>query len=80
MYNKIDILFITSVHEGIPTVLLEAMHFGKIVIVHKVGGIPEIIEHGNNGFLYNGIEEAQEIAVMIYHDSLMYRDIGEKRN
>jgi glycosyltransferase involved in cell wall biosynthesis len=75
LYNGIDILFITSIHEGIPTVLLEAMYFGKIIIARKVGGIPEIIEHNRNGFLYDDVEQAKKTAVMICRDRLKYRHI-----
>lgn len=66
LYNRIDILFITSIHEGIPTVLLEAMYFGKIIIAHKVGGIPEIIKHNYNGFLYENIDNAKKIVTMVW--------------
>jgi L-malate glycosyltransferase len=46
-----DIFALTSVHEGIPMVLLEAMSLGKPVVSTYVGGIPEIIENGTNGIL-----------------------------
>lgn len=65
IYNKIDFLFVTSIHEGQPTVILEAMYFGKIIIAHKVGGIPEIIDHDKNGFLYNKIEQARDLVLQI---------------
>jgi len=65
IYNNIDFLFVTSIHEGQPTVILEAMYFGKIIIAHKVGGIPEIIDHNKNGFLYNKIEQARDLVLQI---------------
>jgi glycosyltransferase involved in cell wall biosynthesis len=68
IYNKIDILFITSLHEGVPTVLLEAMYFGKIVIARNVGGIPEIVKHNKNGFLYKDIEEAKYLVKSIFRN------------
>lgn len=46
-----DIFLITSISEGCPTAILEAMYFGKPIIATEVGGIPEIISHGNNGVL-----------------------------
>jgi L-malate glycosyltransferase len=46
-----DIFALTSVHEGIPMVLLEAMSLGKPVVSTNVGGISEIIENGTNGIL-----------------------------
>lgn len=37
--------------DGLPTVLLEAAALGVPIISTKVTGIPEIISHGQNGFL-----------------------------
>ena len=67
----------TSVHEGLPTVLLEAMYFGKIVIARNVGGIPELIEDGRNGFLYSDIEQAEKIVHSIYNNRNNFNYIGE---
>ena len=39
--------------ENMPYSLLEAMALGKVVIAAKIGGLPEIIEDGRNGFLYS---------------------------
>lgn len=47
----IDIFVLSSVKEGFPNSLLEAMAMGKPVVATAVGGIPEIIEHRTNGFL-----------------------------
>ena len=66
--NKTDILLITSIHEGLPTVLLEAMYFGKIVISKPVGGIPEVIDNNINGFLYNSVSEAISLITQIYEN------------
>jgi len=37
--------------DGIPVILMEAMAMGCIVISTPISGIPELIEHGKNGFL-----------------------------
>ena len=46
-----DVLAITSDHEGLPMILLEAMTMGVPVVSRAVGGIPEVIEDGTNGVL-----------------------------
>lgn len=61
IWRKTDLLLITSKHEGLPYVLIEAMSRGLIVISYKVGEIPNIIENGKNGFLVNNIEEMNNI-------------------
>ncbi len=39
-----DVLLISSDSEGIPTVLLDAIQYGKPVVSTRVGGIPEVAE------------------------------------
>lgn len=46
-----DCLVLPSYSEGLPLVLVEAMSFGVPVIATDVGGIPEIVDDGVNGFL-----------------------------
>lgn len=50
-YCGLDLYLNTSVHEGIPMTILEAMASGLPVIAPQVGGIGEIIEDGVEGFL-----------------------------
>jgi len=49
--QEIDVLLMTSDHEGLPMVLLEAMAAGVPVIAHAVGGIPVLLDHGSSGIL-----------------------------
>jgi glycosyltransferase involved in cell wall biosynthesis len=51
MLNIIDIFVFPSLWEGFPYSILEAMGAGKIIISTNVGGIPEAIKDGVNGFL-----------------------------
>ena len=46
-----DVFVSSSLYEGFPNVVLEAMVAGLPVIASKVGGLPEIIKDGENGFL-----------------------------
>lgn len=48
-YCKVFVL--SSETEGFPITLLEAMQVGIPVIATKVGGIPELVKHGQTGFL-----------------------------
>jgi glycosyltransferase involved in cell wall biosynthesis len=57
-----------SRQEGMGRVLLEAMSSGKPVIGANVGGIPEIINEGRNGFLFKS-EDVDELAAKL--DSLL---------
>lgn len=46
-----DLVLLFSKREGLPNVIIEAMGAGSLIIATGVGGIPEIINDGVNGFL-----------------------------
>jgi glycosyltransferase involved in cell wall biosynthesis len=46
-----DVFLMPSRKEGMPFGLLEAGRAGLPVIAARVGGIPEVVEHGQNGLL-----------------------------
>ncbi len=51
VYQEGDIFVLTSEYEGAPNVLLEAMASGLPVVADNVGGVPELVRHGKDGFL-----------------------------
>ena len=46
-----DVLVLPSKVDGRPTVVLEALAMGVPVIASRVGGLPELVQHGETGFL-----------------------------
>lgn len=46
-----DVFVMSSVREGLPVALLEAMAAARPVIVTAVGGMPDAVAHGANGLL-----------------------------
>jgi glycosyltransferase involved in cell wall biosynthesis len=42
----------SSVREGTPLVVLEAFATGRPTVTSRVGGVPELVQHGVNGLLY----------------------------
>jgi glycosyltransferase involved in cell wall biosynthesis len=52
LYQRADVVVLTSRSEGLPLVLMEAMARGRIVLAPSITGIPEIVIPGKTGFLY----------------------------
>ncbi|MCO5185316.1 MAG: glycosyltransferase [Anaerolineae bacterium] len=50
-YERADVFVLSSLHEGTPNVVLEAMAAGLPVIATRVGDLPDIITHEHNGLL-----------------------------
>jgi colanic acid/amylovoran biosynthesis glycosyltransferase len=50
-YADADLFCLPSLGEGVPVVLMEAMAMGVPVIATRVGGVPELVEHGVSGLL-----------------------------
>ena len=61
IYANADILMLTSAFEGLPIVVMQMMAYGKVVVSTAVGGIPDYIVDGENGYLITEKEEAQII-------------------
>jgi len=50
-YSLMDVFVLPSYSEGLANVLLEAMAMEKAVVATNVGGNPDIVSNGENGFL-----------------------------
>lgn len=48
---EMQVLVMTSNHEGLPMVMLEAMARRTPILAHAVGGMPEVLAHGESGVL-----------------------------
>jgi colanic acid/amylovoran biosynthesis glycosyltransferase len=51
-YAETDICVLSSLAEGIPVVLMEAMAMEVPCVAPRITGIPELIEHGVDGMLF----------------------------
>ena len=77
-YKEIDIYLNTSIHEGIPMSILEAMAHGLPVVAPDVGGLGEIIEDGVQGFLVKGRNprDFADRCVRLYRDEPLRQQMG----
>jgi glycosyltransferase involved in cell wall biosynthesis len=78
-YRGLDLYMSSSVHEGIPISVLEAMAHGLPIVAPNVGGLKEIIEHGIQGYLIEGRNPADFAAAIniLHRDSHLRRRMGE---
>lgn len=63
-----DVFVLPSLNEGMGRVLVEAMALGKPIVASNIGGIPDLVIHGKNGFLVppkNPKELAKYIQVLL---------------
>ena len=74
-----EIFILSSLWEGLPNALLEAMAAGKPVVATEVGGIPELLVHEETGILIPPADtDALAIAVMdLLRNKLKAKDMGE---
>ncbi|MBL8817478.1 MAG: glycosyltransferase family 4 protein [Planctomyces sp.] len=66
LYRAVDLFVLSSIREGLPNVVLEAMASQRPVVVTACNGIPRLVENDRNGVvvrpdsvesLYNGIQK-----------------------
>jgi glycosyltransferase involved in cell wall biosynthesis len=69
--NASDVAVSASRWEGFPNNLVEAMAAGKPVIATAVGGVPELVVHGETGVLVPAGDRAELAkAMLLLHGSL----------
>nr|WP_309101233.1 glycosyltransferase family 4 protein [Fredinandcohnia onubensis] len=52
LLQKIDIVVLPTLQDNMPFSIIEAQIAGKAICASETGGIPEMIESGKNGFLF----------------------------
>jgi len=75
-----DVLLIPSLHEGLPLSIVEAMACGRPIVSAAVGGIPEVVAHGEHGFLVEGREASRfaDSCLALIRDESLRAAMGER--
>ena len=78
--QHLDMLLMTSDHEGLPMILMEAMALNVPVIAHAVGGIPKLLEQGACGVLVSDHSAAgyAEKVLYLHHSPRLRTEIAER--
>jgi glycosyltransferase involved in cell wall biosynthesis len=62
--NACDVFVLPSISEGSPTVIPEVMACGKPIIATRVGGIPDLVREGEEGYLASPTDVAELAAAV----------------
>jgi glycosyltransferase involved in cell wall biosynthesis len=78
-----DIFLLTSLWEGLPMSLLEAMYMKKLCVVNDVIGNHDVIHNGQNGYVCKSVDDFVDAIESTGNDALVekaYQDLMEKYN
>ncbi len=78
--NIMDINVLTSLSESFPYSILEGAVLGKATVSSRVGGIPDLIENGVNGFLFEPGDDRglAEHIITLASDTGLRKEMGKK--
>ena len=74
---NVDLFVLVSKNEGLPMSIVEAMSYGIPVLATKVGGIPEIVEDGYNGFFVQNEQDISNRILELYNDKSLYNQLSK---
>ena len=79
LMSAMDLFVLSSLNEGFGRVLVEAMAAGLPIVATLVGGVPEVVRHGETGLLVPAGEPAAmaEAVLAILQDMTMARRLWE---
>lgn len=61
LYNAVDLFLIPSLEDNLPNTIMESMACGTPCVGFKTGGIPEMIDHKQNGYIAE-YQDAEDLA------------------
>jgi glycosyltransferase involved in cell wall biosynthesis len=77
LYKDYKIFVSSSIFEGNPKVVLEALASGCIVIANNTSNIRDIVVNNNNGFTYKKNENIAELVLKIIDDEITYNEVSK---
>jgi glycosyltransferase involved in cell wall biosynthesis len=75
IYNLADVFVTPSIEDNLPNTVMEALSCGTPVVAFNVGGIPEMVDHMQNGYLAE-FQSAADMAKGIH--AILYADNAEE--
>ena len=80
MLSVMDIFMLTSLWEGLPRTIPQAMTMGIPVIANRVGGVLEVIQEGVTGYLCQpgDINNMAEVCIYLFNHPMKRAEMGRK--
>ena len=78
-YAAFDALVLPSSNEGTPVSAIEALAAGRPVVATRVGGVPDVVEEGEDGFLVEpgDTDELADRLAQLARDPALRKRMGE---
>lgn len=77
-YSHADIYILLSHFENCPFTVIDAMKWGIPIVAAPVGGVPELVREGENGFWARGTNEAAEAIDKLIADPDLRKRMGAR--
>ncbi len=77
LYNKLDVFVSPSLLEGGPVPVLEAMMSNCVPVASRTGFCPDLITHGENGFLFDIDSSYQHVISLIKQAYVLKTNVRE---
>jgi glycosyltransferase involved in cell wall biosynthesis len=79
IYQKSVVTVVPSKMENLPFVAMESLACGTPIVAYNVGGIPDLVEHGKNGYLAKpyDIKDLSKGVETIVTSSILQKEYGK---
>ena len=75
-YAAFDALVLPSANEGTPVSAIEALAAGRPVVATRVGGVPDVVRDGEDGFLWREPAELEARTLQLIGDDVLRARLG----
>lgn len=84
IYQRSDVLILTSAYEGLPLVVMKMMAYGRVILSTAVDSIPDYISHLENGLLITAkeetaiVDEGVELLQLLVENPGLKEELGKR--